>query len=253
MSNELIKIYTDGACSGNPGPGGFGWVLLFKDRKVEHAEGEALTTNNKMELAAVISALKYFDENKKSSKKYTIEIHTDSNLIVQAINQHWLESWASKGWRKADKEPVKNKELWEALLAYLRKYDVKFNWVKGHAGEEYNERCDELARDASKGLLNNYHKIFKLVKTPENMFETAPAENQTTQMMKMSESQSTEENRPHFFFEWNNKTKSIIIEQLSGDSKEVDFNENLREIVLTRSNIDEFQEKLNNLISKLKK
>jgi ribonuclease HI len=253
MLNETIRIYTDGACSGNPGPGGFGWILLFQDRKIEHAESEADTTNNRMELSAVNSALQYFDENKKSTKKYNIEIHTDSNLIVQAVNQKWLESWASKGWKKADKEPVKNRELWEALLFYINKYTVKFIWLKGHAGDEYNERCDTLARDASKGLQPVYHKSFKLVKSTESPNEAAKDNKISQKPLQKLELDSSLENSPVFVFEYNESSKEIHIEQRNLDMQSENFKEKSGEIVINQNNYEEFTSKLEQILPKLKK
>lgn len=244
MSNERIKIYTDGACLGNPGPGGFSWILLFQDRKIEHADSETETTNNRMELSAVINALKYFDENKKSSKKYILEIFTDSNLIVQAINQRWLTSWASKGWKKADKEPVKNPELWADLLKYIQKYEVIFNWVKGHAGDEFNERCDTLARDAAKGALKDYHKMFKLVKNDDSL--SAKSDNiekvQTKNIRKMENLKGELQNQ--FLFHYDKKNASLTIEQLSADLLKINH-EIQSKIVIDKMNFSEFEEKYN--------
>jgi len=250
MSEEIIKIYTDGACSGNPGPGGFGWVLLFRDHKIEHSEGETLTTNNKMELSAVISALQYYDENRKKDKLFPIHIYTDSNLIVQAINQNWLKAWSANGWKKADKKPVKNQELWEDLLFYLRKYQIKFIWLKGHTGDEFNERCDTLARDAAGGDKGIYHKLFKLIKgndkeiSEEYLKETVP---QVPELIKNPENDVL-----NFLFEYHPRKKEIRIEQISVGDKEK-RKQIKHEIVINKSNFEEFKEKFEKLIKNFDK
>ncbi len=138
---KKVEIYTDGACSGNPGPGGWGAVLVYGKIEKELCGGEKETTNNRMELTAVIEALKALKE------PCEVELTTDSKYVCDAINQGWLASWVLKGWRKADKKPVLNVELWQELLPLLDKHSVSFNWVKGHAGHKYNERCDKLAVD----------------------------------------------------------------------------------------------------------
>jgi ribonuclease HI len=247
MPEERIKIFTDGACLGNPGPGGFAWILLFQDRKIEHSDSEKDTTNNRMELAAVIDALRYYDENKKSTKKYIIEIYTDSNLIVQAINQRWLTSWSSKGWKKADKEPVKNPDLWAELLKYLQKYDVNFNWVKGHAGDEYNERCDILARDAAKDQTSAYHKLFKLVKNPIEVSENPTGEKSHISARMQIMEKSDRKKSDDFLFRFDRKHRILTIEQIKSEN-----NENSSTIVINKSNFEEFEEKFNNLISNFK-
>lgn len=250
--NETIKIYTDGACLGNPGPGGFAWILLSQDRKIEHAEADKETTNNRMELSAVISALRYFDENKRSTKKYSIEIHTDSNLIVQAINQRWLESWSKKGWKKADKEPVKNRELWEMLQYFLLKYSVSFNWLKGHAGDEFNERCDTLAGDAAKGKIQNYHKSYKLVKLPELITQENLIDVQELPVENENKQEEIESGVESFTFKFDKKHNHLIIEQ--NDIKL--FSENPKEkkgkIVISKLNFTEFTNKLNLYLEILK-
>ena len=137
--DETVIIHTDGACSGNPGPGGWGAILQYGDRTKELCGGEALTTNNKMELTASIEALNAL---KRPCK---IELHTDSQYVKNGI-QSWMHGWKRNGWKTADKKPVKNAELWQALDAARTVHDVTFHWVKGHAGHPENERCDELAR-----------------------------------------------------------------------------------------------------------
>ncbi|MDQ1266271.1 MAG: ribonuclease [Bacteroidota bacterium] len=140
-----IIIYTDGACSGNPGPGGWAAVMMFGDNRKEISGGFRLTTNNRMELTAAIEALKSL-----KTDKYKILLHTDSRLIVDAFNKGWIRYWSTSGWRKADKKPVLNQDLWELLWELYNKYDVKIIWVEGHAGIEENERCDKLCRAAAE-------------------------------------------------------------------------------------------------------
>ncbi len=144
---KFVTIYTDGACSGNPGPGGWGAVLLFKDQTKEISGGERDTTNQRMELQAVIGAL--------SALKVTdwdVTIYSDSAYVVNAFGQKWLDNWQKNGWRNSKKEPVANQDLWQQLLLLTGKNRVTMQKVKGHAGDKYNERCDELARQAIKEL-----------------------------------------------------------------------------------------------------
>lgn len=138
---KKVDIYTDGACSGNPGKGGWGAVLVYGKTEKELCGGEAETTNNRMELTAVIKALEALKE------PCEVTLTTDSKYVCDAINQGWLQSWILKGWRKADKKPVLNVDLWQQLLPLLDLHEVTFVWVKGHNGHKYNERCDELAVD----------------------------------------------------------------------------------------------------------
>lgn len=137
---KQVTIYTDGACSYNPGPGGWGAILIYKRTEKTISGGEAETTNNRMELLAVIKAL--------SALKYACEVtlYSDSAYVVNAVQNEWLYAWFHNGWKTADKKPVKNKELWEELLSLLSKHRVKFVKVKGHADNAYNNRCDEIAR-----------------------------------------------------------------------------------------------------------
>ena len=141
-----VEIYTDGACSGNPGKGGWGAVLVCNGKEKEISGAEAETTNNRMELTAVIEALK--------ALKYPCEVKlpTDSKYVCDAINQQWVYSWKKNGWRKADKKPALNVDLWEKLLDLLELHQVSFVWVKGHNGHPYNERCDALAVNAYLAL-----------------------------------------------------------------------------------------------------
>lgn len=133
-----IQIHTDGACSGNPGPGGYGSILVFGTVEKEISGGSYETTNNQMELLAVIEALKILKE------PCEIELFTDSKYVEQGIST-WLEGWIKRGWKTASKEPVKNQDLWKEFLELSKIHKIKTNWVKGHSGEHYNERCDKLA------------------------------------------------------------------------------------------------------------
>ncbi len=139
---EDITIYTDGACSGNPGPGGWGSILMYKNIKKEISGGKKETTNNVMELTAVIEALKLL------KYKCKVNIYSDSAYVVNAFNQKWIYGWVKNGWKNAEKEPVKNKELWQELYDFTKQHEITFIKVKGHSNNEYNNRCDELARQA---------------------------------------------------------------------------------------------------------
>ncbi len=134
-----VDIYTDGACKCNPGPGGWGAVLVYGGREKELSGGEPNTTNNRMELMAAISALEALKE------PCEVTLTSDSKYMVDSIEQRWVYGWKQRGWKKADKSPALNPDLWERLLALLDTHKVKLVWVKGHAGHPYNERCDELA------------------------------------------------------------------------------------------------------------
>ncbi len=139
---EEVIIYTDGACSGNPGPGGWGTILMYKDNKKEISGGLKNTTNNVMELTAVIEGLKLL--------KFPCNVHlySDSAYVVNAFNQNWIKNWVKNNWKTSDKKDVKNKELWQELLSLTKTPKVTFHKVKGHADNEFNNRCDELARMA---------------------------------------------------------------------------------------------------------
>ena len=139
---EEVIIYTDGACSGNPGPGGWGTILMYGENKKELSGGSKDTTNNIMEITAVIEGLKAL---KKPCK---VQLYSDSAYVVNAFNQKWIYGWMKNGWKTSNKEPVKNKELWEELYALTKIHEVTFIKVKGHADNEFNNRCDELARNA---------------------------------------------------------------------------------------------------------
>lgn len=145
---EKIYIYTDGACSGNPGPGGWGSILMFREHKKEISGGEKNTTNNIMEITAVIEALKLL----KYPCDQEVEVYSDSAYVVNAFNNKWIENWKRNNWVNASKEPVKNRNLWEELDALVTKFKVKFIKVKGHSDNEFNNRCDELARSAIKNI-----------------------------------------------------------------------------------------------------
>lgn len=134
-----VAIYTDGACSGNPGPGGWGAILVYGDKEKEICGGEKETTNNRMELMAAIKAL----EALKSSCK--VDLYTDSKYVQTGISE-WIHGWKKKGWKTADKKPVKNADLWQLLEAAETRHEVQWHWVRGHDGHEYNERADALAR-----------------------------------------------------------------------------------------------------------
>ena len=136
---KKVEIFTDGACSGNPGPGGWGAVLRCDGREKTLSGGEKETTNNRMELTAVIESLKLL--------KYPCDVilTTDSKYVCDSINQKWVYSWQKNGWRKSDKKPALNVDLWEQLLPLLETHNVKFSWVKGHNDHPENERCDKMA------------------------------------------------------------------------------------------------------------
>ena len=135
---KKVKIYTDGACSGNPGPGGWGAILMYGSKKKELSGGEQSTTNNRMELISVISALEALREPCR------VMLYTDSQYVANSVNLGWLTSWQQKGWKKKGGE-VKNPDLWIKLVPLLEIHNVTFEWVKGHADNEFNNRCDELA------------------------------------------------------------------------------------------------------------
>lgn len=145
--NKII-IYTDGACSGNPGPGGWGAVLFSGARKKEISGAEAQTTNQRMELQAVVSALKALKVT-----DWEVEVYSDSAYLVNAFEQKWLDKWQQNGWRNSKKDAVANQDLWQELLQLTGKNRVTMKKVKGHAGDEYNERCDQLARQAIKDMI----------------------------------------------------------------------------------------------------
>jgi len=137
--SEKVAIWTDGACSGNPGPGGWGAILRYGDKTKELSGGEPLTTNNRMELSGAIGALEAL------TRPCAIELHTDSQYLRNGVLT-WMKNWKRNGWRTADKKPVKNEDLWRRLDEAKERHEIDWRWVKGHAGDEMNERADELAR-----------------------------------------------------------------------------------------------------------
>lgn len=138
-----VEIFTDGACSGNPGPGGWGAILRFGEAEKELSGGEQLTTNNRMELLAAISALEAL------KRTCTVVVHTDSQYLRDGVTK-WIAGWKRNGWKTADKKKVKNQDLWERLDALIKTHEIEWRWVKGHAGHPENERADELARMGMK-------------------------------------------------------------------------------------------------------
>ncbi len=139
-----VTIYTDGACSGNPGPGGYGTVLIYNAHRKEISEGFKQTTNNRMEINGVIAGLEAL------KRPCSVTLYSDSRYVVDAIEKGWAARWRRNNWMRNKEEPALNADLWERLLVLLEKHNVKFNWVKGHAGNKENERCDELARKAAE-------------------------------------------------------------------------------------------------------
>ncbi len=142
-----VTIYTDGACSGNPGAGGWGAILVYKGKEKEMSGGAAETTNNRMELTAVIEGLKALKESCR------VTVVTDSQYVANGINLGWAQSWKANGWRKKDRKPALNPELWDELLTLIGKHEVTIEWVKGHDGHPENERCDKMAVAESQKYL----------------------------------------------------------------------------------------------------
>jgi ribonuclease HI len=143
---DAVEIFTDGACSGNPGPGGWGALLVFKGQERELTGGEAATTNNRMELMAAIRALEAL------KRPVRVRLHTDSTYLREGITR-WIHAWKQKGWRTAGKKPVKNVDLWQRLDAARGRHDIEWHWVRGHAGHDGNERADALARQGMAPFL----------------------------------------------------------------------------------------------------
>ena len=143
---KTVTVYTDGACSGNPGPGGWGAILEYMGHEKELSGGEKNTTNNRMELTAVIKALQALKE------PCTVELYSDSKYVIDALEKGWAIGWRKKGWIKSDKKPALNPDLWDTLLTLVEKHDVRYHWVKGHASNPKNNRCDELAVNEWKKL-----------------------------------------------------------------------------------------------------
>ncbi len=143
---KQVTIYTDGACSGNPGPGGWGAILMYNETSKEISGATTNTTNNIMEITAVLEALKLLKE------ECEVKVYSDSAYVVNAFNQGWIYNWRKNNWKTASKDPVKNQELWEELYSLVQKHKVEFIKVKGHSDNEYNNRCDFLATNAIKTL-----------------------------------------------------------------------------------------------------
>ncbi len=141
-----VTIYSDGACSGNPGPGGWGTILVYQGREKELSGAEPQTTNNRMELLAAITGLEQLRE------PCVVTLVSDSRYLCESISQGWVFAWEKNGWRKADKKPALNVVLWELMLAQLRRHQVTLQWIKGHNGHPYNERCDRLAVQACQSI-----------------------------------------------------------------------------------------------------
>ncbi len=140
---KQVSLYTDGSCLGNPGPGGYGALLIYKEHRKELSQGYRLTTNNRMELMAAIAGLQALQES------CNVKLTTDSQYVRQGITQ-WIENWKRRGWLTASKEPVKNVDLWQILDKEVQRHKVEWHWVKGHSGHPENERCDVLARSAAE-------------------------------------------------------------------------------------------------------
>lgn len=230
--DNILKIYTDGACLGNPGKGGFAWIILRGDLEYRHSESNPNTTNNRMELAAIISAISYFDEKKTSDKNYKIEIISDSQYVVNAINKGWLNSWQKNGWKKSNKESVKNQDLWEQLAAYMKKYEIFFHWVKGHDGDLYNEQCDQMANNAAVQQSPIYHELVNL-KTNSN--PKMPINKQI-------------EATPKLELKLNKTSKTLTIKQEAKNPNELP-----NTIVINKDNIDSVYEKISLLKELLNK
>jgi len=146
---KQVTIYTDGACSGNPGPGGWGCILMYNQHKKESSGGAADTTNNRMEITAALEALKLL------KVPCQVDLYTDSAYLCNALEKRWLETWSKNGWKTASKSNVENQDLWKELLIQLQRHDVQFHKVKGHADNEFNNRCDKLARDAVQRIVSS--------------------------------------------------------------------------------------------------
>lgn len=143
--SEIVKLYADGSCSGNPGPGGWGTILSFGAHEKELSGGELDTTNNRMELRGVIAGLEAL------TRKCKVEVYTDSNYVVSGMKS-WIAGWKANGWKTSNKKPVKNEDLWRQLDELASKHDITWNWVKGHNGHAYNERADRLAVQGTEGI-----------------------------------------------------------------------------------------------------
>jgi ribonuclease HI len=151
MTDTSVTIYSDGACLGNPGPGGYGTVMLFGDHQKELSQGYQQTTNNRMELLGAIVGLEAL------TRPCQVALWSDSTYVVHAMTKGWLEGWLKRGWKTSSKQPVKNKDLWQRMMAAVADHEISWHWVKGHSGDPMNERCDQLAVTAanSPGLLED--------------------------------------------------------------------------------------------------
>lgn len=145
MASDVVTIYSDGACLGNPGRGGYGTVLIAGEHRRELQQGYRMTTNNRMELLGAIIGLESL------KRPCSVDLYSDSTYVVNAMSKGWLAGWQQRGWRTASKQPVKNQDLWERMVAAADRHDVRWHWVKGHSGDPENERCDALAVDAANG------------------------------------------------------------------------------------------------------
>ena len=150
-----VEIYTDGACTGNPGKGGYGAVLIYNGNEKRISCGYRKTTNNRMELMAAIEALRLLRE------ECNVTLYSDSKYLTDAINKKWLDSWQKNGWKKADKKSVLNVDLWTQIISLTEKHNVTFVWVKGHSGNTYNEVCDELAVNAYTNYAENIDECYE--------------------------------------------------------------------------------------------
>ena len=160
-TQKKVIIYTDGACLGNPGPGGYGVVLRYGKHEKELSAGYRHTTNNRMEILAAVVGLQAL----KSDKRLNVVIHSDSQLLVKSINEGWAEKWKKNNWKRNRKDKALNSDLWEMLLIEMEKHDVQFVWVKGHADIPDNERCDKLSKDAAES-----HTLIDVVYESENRY-----------------------------------------------------------------------------------
>jgi ribonuclease HI len=160
-----VTIYTDGACSGNPGPGGWAAVLLYNEHKKEISGGEEHTTNNRMEMMAVIEGLKQLKEPCR------VSLYSDSAYLINGFKKKWIDKWQRNGWQTAGKKPVENRDLWEELLKLTRIHTVEWNKVAGHSGDHYNERCDELARGRVRGKGRILHIIVNISRINEVLYK----------------------------------------------------------------------------------
>lgn len=222
--DNILKLYTDGACLSNPGKGGFAWILVRGDMEYRHSESNPDTTNNRMELTAIISALSYIDSKKTSDKKYTIHIFSDSLYVVDAIRKGWLSSWQKNGWKKSNKESVKNQDLWEQLSILLNRYNCEFNWVKGHDGNLFNEMCDKMATTAAMEQSPVYHEIINI------------KNNNSPKMPKPEQKSITQQN---IEVKLNKTTKSLTIKQAARNPNELPHS-----IVINRDNFDIIYEQI---------